>query len=381
MVDLDLHRPLDLRGAEPATIGVEEEFFIADPVTGVPVAKADAVVRAARRLGVVLQLEVTQVQVESNTPICHGLADVREHLLAARSAAATAAACSGGQLLAAGVPLAGPGELPITESSRYERISRDYGALAAQYGVCGSHVHVGVPDRRTAVQVCNHLRPWLPVLLALTANSPIYQGGDTGYASWRSILCGRWPCGGAPPYFTSPDHYDAVVDMMIGSGAVLDRAMVYWDVRVSSHLPTVEVRVSDVPATVDETVLLAVLVRALVMTAIEADRRGVAAPRVSGEALRAAYWRAAHDGIAGSGIDLATGRCVPAGRLLHHLLDHVRPALARTGELAAVAARLARILDHGNGAVVQRRAFQHHHRLQDVRALLADHTVQRHDPI
>ncbi len=238
--------------ADLPTLGVEEEFLIVDPNSGSPLPVAQEVIDLARRFGTELEPELTRVQLTSNTPVCHGMRELREHLLGTRSVAAAAALQTGGQLLAVGVSPAGPTGRPLSDADRYQRMGRGYGMLAAEHGVCGCHVHVAVPDRETAVQVGNHLRPWLPALLALTANSPLHQGVDTGYASWRSVLCGRWARSGAPPYFTSAEHYDAVVDRMVDSGAVIDRAMVHWDVRPSEHLPTVEVRVSDVPATVDE---------------------------------------------------------------------------------------------------------------------------------
>ncbi|MGM1064597.1 carboxylate-amine ligase [Saccharothrix sp. Mg75] len=363
-------------GSEPPTLGVEEEFLVVDPVSGRPLPVADEVIGLANGFGGDLQPELTLTQVESNTPVCRGMREVRGHLLGARSTAAAAALRVGGQLLAVGVSPAGPAAQPFSDGDRYQRIGRDYGMLAAEHGVCGCHVHVAVPDRETAVQVCNHLRPWLPVLLALTANSPIHQGVDTGYASWRSVMTGRWACSGAPPYFTSLAHYESVIDMMVDTGAVLDRGMVYWDVRPSDHLPTVEVRVSDVPATVDESVLLAVLVRALVTTAVRAVQAGDKGLPVCGEALRAAYWRAARDGVTGSGVDLFTGRCVPAVQLLRQLVRHVRPALRETGELRTVNALLTKVLRDGNGAVRQRLAFGRRGRLEDVVDVLTRTTAQ-----
>ncbi|MFD1145568.1 carboxylate-amine ligase [Saccharothrix hoggarensis] len=363
-----------LSDAHVPTLGVEEEFLIVDPGSGLPVPVAGEAIDLANRLGADLQPELTRVQVESNTPVCRTLREVRGHLLTARSTASAAALQAGAQLLAVGVPLTGPMGQSFSDSDRYRRIGEDYGLLAAEHGVCGCHVHVAVPDRETAVQVCNHLRPWLPVLLALTANSPIHQGVDTGCASWRSVLNSRWPCSGAPPYFTSARHYDAVLDMMVDSGAVLDPGMVYWDVRPSDHLPTVEVRVSDVPATVDESILLAALVRGLVTTALGAIRRGDRGLPVTTEAMRAAYWRAAHDGVEGDGIDLFGNRRVPAAHLLRRLIRHVRPALRQSGELRAVNALFTKVLQNGNGAVRQRRAFQRRGRIEDVVALLSRDT-------
>src|SRR5262249_25263362 len=133
-------------------------------------------------------------------------------------------------------------------------------------------------DRAAAIDVSNWLRPWLPSLLALSANSALYRNADTGHASWRSVLWRRWPAAGPPPFFASVDEYDQTVRMLVDSGVILDSDMIYWDVRPSSSFPTVEVRVADVPATVTETVLLATLIRAAVMTALEARDRGGPTP-------------------------------------------------------------------------------------------------------
>ena len=228
-----------------------------------------------------------------------------------------------------------------------------YGLLAREQGVCGCHVHIDVPDKEAAIRVSNHLRPWLPTLLALTANSPIYLGSDTGFASWRSIMWSRWPCSGPPPYFESAAHYDALVAMQIASGSIMDEGMVYWDVRPSSHLPTVEVRISDVPLTIDETVLLATLVRALVMT-----YDGSPGPKLEPEVLRAAYWLAARDGLEGNGLDVLHAKPLPMTQLIDLLINHVGDALQELGDTDRVEDTLQRLIAEGNGAVKQRKAFR-----------------------
>ncbi|TQC41316.1 hypothetical protein EEB14_55590 [Rhodococcus sp. WS4] len=204
---------------------------------------------------------------------------------------------------------------------------------------------------------------------------PIIANVDTGYASWRRILWARWPSAGPPPYFRSARHYDALLATMLDCGSILDPAMVYWDVRLSAHLPTIEIRISDVPATVHETVLLAVLVRALVTTALSALGRGDLARPVGDDLLRAACWRAAHDGLTGHGIDTAAQNLVPVARLLGLLLAHVRTALEGTGDYACTRAAVARVLDHGNGAVHQQRAL-HAGTLDDVIRTVADRTAE-----
>src|SRR3954469_1231362 len=277
------------------SIGVEEEFLLAHRSAARLEPVSDVVIEAAAQVGVRLFEELTTAQIETNTSACWNTQELRTELARQRSDAAAAARSAGTRLLAAGAPVTDELPPPLTDSPRYQRMGREFGTLATDHGVCACHVHVGLADRETAILVSNHLRLWLPTLLALTANSAIHRGRDTGYASWRTVMWSRWPCAGPPPYFTSADHFDSVVTMLLDSGAMLDSGMIYWDVRPSVHVPTIEIRVSDVPSTVDETVLLAALVRGLVATAVrDLDTRDAARP--SAEVLRAAYWRGAHDG-------------------------------------------------------------------------------------
>ena len=153
MINAD--RPLP--GTDVPTLGVEEEFLVVDPGSGLPVPVAGEVVDLANRLGADLQPELTRVQVKSTTPVCRTLREVRGHLLTARSMASAAALQTGARLLAVGVPLTGPMGQSFSDSDRYRRMGEGYGPLAAEHGVCGCHVHVAVPNREIAVQVCNHL--------------------------------------------------------------------------------------------------------------------------------------------------------------------------------------------------------------------------------
>jgi carboxylate-amine ligase len=326
-----------------------------------------AVARAAD--GIDVHLELTKGQVEINSPVCDSSSELREHLLRMRSALARAAGRNGARLLAVGAPPGGkPGQI-VTNTPRYQRMADVYGQLAREQAVCGCHVHIAVPDRDAAVRASNQIRPWLPTLLALTANSPIYLGSDTGFASWRWIMASRWPVAGPPPFFKCAAHYDALVAMHLASGSIFDEKMVYWDIRPSSHVPTVEVRVSDVPATVEETVLLATLVRALVMTSTD----GQPAPVVEPEVLRAAYWIAARHGLSGPGLDVLRARLVPMPELLDLLVQHVRGALEELGELKSVEEGLRQVLANGNGAIRQRKAFHQGDNVADVIALTEQH--------
>ncbi|GGP70984.1 carboxylate-amine ligase [Saccharothrix coeruleofusca] len=363
--------------APPApTLGVEEEFLLVDPATGRPVPRGRELVRAAReRFGVDFDVELATCQLETRTGVCRELADVRRQLHGMRFVAAEVARELGCLLLAVGVPPLGGPEVGLGEEERYRRLTRDHRLLAAEQSICGCHVHVAVPDQETAVLVCDHLRPWLPALTALTANSPFARGRDTGFASWRAVVWSRWPVSGPPPYFGSAGTYRATCDLLLASGAAADLKMLYWDVRPSSHLPTVEVRVADVAATVDEAVLLAGLVRGLVSTALADVRRGLPAPPVPAEVLRAAQWRAARDGLEGHAFDVLSGRLVAARLLLDRLLHRVGDQLAASGDLGVVRQLSAALVRGGGGAARQRRAFARAGSMAEVVDHLAAETV------
>lgn len=342
-----------------------------DPRSGVPVGRNADVARTAADFGMDLQLEIMRCQVETTTRVHTNTADLLRELRELRRGAAVCAEKNDALLLAAAVPPTIPDDLAITNSPRYSRISESFGRLAHEQGLCGCHVHVAVPDRAAALRVSNFLRPWLPLLLALTANSAIYRGGETGYASWRNILWRRWPSAGPPPHFDSVGDFETAVESMLSLGVILDRKMVYWDVRPSSTFPTVEVRVSDVPATVEETALLACLVRACAMTA----RTIEVVPLVAEDTLRAAYWRAAHEGIDGTAIDPLDGHTMPVRDLLARLIEHIRPALEELGDLDFVTETVADVFARGNGARRQLNAFRARGELADVIDELAEATL------
>jgi carboxylate-amine ligase len=352
--------PNEVSGSAPspasATFGVEEEFLLVDAVSGAPFGHNLAVIDAARALGLRLTTEFASCQVETDTAVHISSAELRTELSELRNLAALAAADLGARLLPAGVPPVGTPPFTLTDSARFEWITESFGSLTYGQPICGCHVHVGMPDRETALQVGNYLRLWLPALLALTANSAFYAGFDTGYASWRAVQQTGWPVSGPPPYFRSVEHFNELFAVLQETGAVLDERMLYWDVRPSSHLPTVEVRVSDVAATVEEAVTLATVIRALAITALGELQRGRTAKELGTETVVAAKWKAAHDGLTGHGYDLVHGRIATAQSVVESMVEWAAPALEDLGELAEVRQSLQRRFAVGNGAMRQRRA-------------------------
>ncbi|RAO48138.1 putative glutamate--cysteine ligase [Micromonospora saelicesensis] len=352
------------------TLGVEEEYLLLDPDSGRNLPVADQVLAALRGPARdQSRQEFRHSMVEMVTPVCADLTALRAHLVALRRSAAEAATAAGARLVAVGAtPVAEP-HRTVPDEPRYHAMSRRYGPVAHDPAVCGCHVHVGLPDRELAVQVCNHLRVWLPVVQAITTNSPLHDGYDTGHASWRSMQLERWPSIGPTPYFDSVADYDRTVDELIAAGIMLDAAMVYWYARPSSTYPTVEVRVGDVCTEVDDAVLVAALVRSLVATLVDDVRAGVSAPDVRDCLVAAAHWRAAHDGLDGELIDLRAGGTRPAWALVDELMAVIAPALLRHGDLGYVLAQLARLRRDGTGATRQRRVLE---RAGDLHVVLDD---------
>jgi len=199
---------------------------------------------------------------------------------------------------------------------------------------------------------------WLPVLTALTANSPFWQGADTGYASFRSQAWHRWPSAGPNEVFADAADYHRLIDAVLATGTVLDSGMVYFDARLSENWPTVEVRTADVALRVEDAVTLAGLVRGLVETAARDARQGVPAPAVRAEVLRVAAWRAGRSGLTGDLVHPLTGAPAPAADVVAALLDHVRPALADAGDEERVTEGIEALLDRGTGADLQRRVHR-----------------------
>ena len=352
------------------TFGIEEEFFVVDRRGHLSQA-GDDVVDAAEAAGQgegELQHELNLSQAETATGICRTHAEALRQLSGLRRDLSQASRARGYRLLPAGAPPVSQVDPPrITPNPRYQRMAEHFGATAWTSLTCGCHVHVAIPDKESGIRVLGSVRPWLPALLTITANSAIADGYDTGYASWRYHQWSRWPSAGPPPRFASLDEYESIVDGWLRSGAILDRGMIYWDVRLSEKQPTLEFRISDVAATPVEAVLLGVLARGLVATALAEN---APPPELSNEVLRGRLWRASREGVTGCCPHPLTGDLVPAKAVLDDLVELTRPALEAAGDLDFAQDGIARLTAEGGGADRQRRAFAEKNRAEAVVDLL-----------
>lgn len=343
-----------------ATFGIEEEFLLVDPATGLPAPRAAEISRALAAAPEVLppgtpvpvgQAEFLACQLETSTVICQTLDEAAQSLLNARTAIAGAAAAAGiGVVLSGAAPRIADSPAEVSGTERYQAMGTLTGAVAEEHYLNGTHVHVAVPDRDTGIAALNKLRPWLSTLAALGANSPFWRGRDTSFSSWRLIHYRRWSVQGCPPEFADAADYDRRLARLLDSDAVLDAGHIGWAARLSQRYPTVEVRVGDAQLEAADSVLLAALVRGLVLTA--------AAPGSTPEPelLDAGLWQAARYGLGGRLMGVL-GNSAAAADQAGALLEHIGPALEENGDLEYVRAGVARLLDSGTGAERQRAAY------------------------
>ncbi|WP_405018007.1 glutamate--cysteine ligase [Kitasatospora sp. NBC_00070] len=361
----------DSGSGQVPTIGVEEEFLLADRHSRAAVGAAPTVLKAAAELlGDQVGGELFPTMVETRTVPVHTLAQLRDELLRLRTGVAAAADRADCRAVASGtMVIPSATRLDVSDHDRYRRMVAEYGPLVhgdQGAGVAGCHIHLGVPDRESGVQLANHLRPWLPTLQAIAANSPFHDGRDTGYAGWRTLRWAQFPGAGPTPLCADAAEYDALLDRLVDSGLLLDRRMAYWHARPSERFPTVEIRVCDVNADAGVVVLLAGLARALATVLLAEVARGVRPPQVPDLLLRAAHWRAARDGLPGAGIDLTTGAPAPAVELVERLLRRIAPGLAAAGDTATVHSLWTELRRDGGGAERQRAAHRRRYDLRDV---------------
>jgi len=362
---------------EDFTIGVEEEYQIVDPRTRQLRPRAGRVLdRAKEAVGEEVSNELYLSQIEIGTPVCRSLAEVRAELVRLRRELIAAAGRAGCAIAAAGThPTSRWQDQALTPKDRYRGIAEDYQQLAREQIIFGCHVHVGIADREAAIQVMNRARPWLAPMIALSANSPFWQGVDTGYASYRTELFQRFPTVNTPFVLASRAEYDELIAALVATGMIEDASKIYWDVRPSSHFETLEFRVGDVCMTIDEAVMLAGLSRSLARTCLDRHRRGVEIVHVRPELLRAAKWHASRYGLDGELVDVAARRSVPAADQVDSFLAFLRPDLEAHGEWAEVAGLVRATIARGTGAARQRRAFGRAGRFEDVVDLIAAETA------
>src|SRR3954462_13966080 len=360
--------------AAELTLGAEEELHLIDLDSWELSARAPQLL--SRLPSASYSAEIQRTTVETNTAVVTSLAELREELLRLRKELVNAAGREGLGVAAVGTaPRSTFADFELTTTGRYSRMQGQSRRLVDEQLICGTQVHVGVSDRDLAVEIAQRIARDLPVLLALSASSPFWNGSDTGYASIRTTIWQRWPTAGATGPLASAAEYDELIADLIGSGVIADAKMAYFDVRPSAHAPTLELRVCDACPLVDDAVLIAGLFRAMVRAAeldVGAGRPYVPAPA---PLHRAAIWQAARSGLSRELVDSALHpRPRPAAVVVRELVERLRPQLEELGDWGAVTELTETTLARGNSADRQRAALAERGDVDDVMRLVVEET-------
>jgi carboxylate-amine ligase len=295
------------------------------PASPAIVAAADAELGPGR-----IKTELFACVVESNTGVCTSAVEAADALRELRDAAARIARDQKLLLFAAGAhPVSRPEEQEIVQEPRYLAFVDYAGVSARRQGVNGLHVHVGMPDAATCFRALEGVLPWLPIVLALSVNSPYLSGEETGLMSNRAEILAQLPRSGAPPAFRDFGEWDAFVERLVELEVIPDYTMLWWDIRPHPRFGTLEVRMPDQPTAHAQAAGLVALVQALCITAARGEARPYDPP------ARALYqqnrWAALRAGLDAVLVHPDGDRMVPAHELAYELRTHVREAAVEAG--------------------------------------------------
>jgi glutamate---cysteine ligase / carboxylate-amine ligase len=335
---------LPFRSCPHFTLGVEEELHMAAPMSLQPYGGTDAVLaRLDPEVGSIAG-EVSDGVLELITPICDQTGQAIEILGRLRAEVGRHVT-----LLGAGLhPLGRFGDVQLRSGDRYEQIGETMRGIMRQTPHCGVHVHVGMPDGETAVRACNGMRAWIPLLQALSANSPFWYGRDSGLASTRSVICNSFPRAGTPRSFADYSDFALTVEQLSALGECSDYSYLWWDVRPHPRLGTLEIRALDAQSSMTDLAGLVALVHCLAVHEATAPP----APPESPEVLRELSFRACRDGLDARLV--LDGSLRPAREVAHHAIGLAGAYAADLGcwdELMSLHA----LIEAGNGAIRQRR--------------------------
>lgn len=343
----------------PRTFGIEEEYFLTDlssrRVTCQPV---DGFAKAAQEaLGNVVTREMFAAQFEVVTPVLEHLDVARDCLSHARRTLACIAREFGFGLVAAGThPLAQWRQQQATGMPHYQQLFEDFQVVASRSVLAGLHVHVGVAAKVDRIRVMNRVTPWLPLLLALSASSPFWEGQPSGLMSYRQAVCDEWPRMGIPEHFASDAEYQRYVHMLLVTGSIRTPADVWWNIRPSLRYPTLELRIADACPQLEDALCIAALFRAMVNHAVLAPRPSWLDAPLTRLITQENRWRAKRYGLRGEFIDPVTQHVLPFAQWLDSVLQELADYTAAGGEPAAEHAR--KLAREGGSAQAQLQRHQ-----------------------
>ncbi len=307
------------------SLGIEEEFQLVRRETGELCSCAQSVLaKGAPYFEEQIKPEMLQSTVELISNVFPDMAAARTELHTLRALLSRLANEEGLALISAGThPSALWVDQERTDGERYIELEKEYQDVGRSILIFGLHVHVGIENKELAIKAMNQVRTWIPQLIAISSNSPFWQGRMTGLKSYRSVVWKRFPRSGMPEVFASWEHFDSYVQDLVEMGCIDNGKKIWWDIRPHPFFDTIEFRACDMPATVDDTLAIAALCQAMVAKLTYLNERDKPVPMLKRDYIDENKWRAMRYGLDADVIDFTQKRCISMRDSIRELLDFV----------------------------------------------------------
>jgi glutamate---cysteine ligase / carboxylate-amine ligase len=349
------------------SLGIEEEFMIIDPKTRELKSHIQGIVEEGQNLtNISLKAELHQSVVEIGTGICRNIQEAREDLFNLRQELAKVALSQGLRIGASGThPFSHWEDQEITPNLRYKQVVEDMQMVARANLIFGLHVHVGIENRQTAIEIMNEARYFIPHLLALSTNSPFWLGRNTGLKSYRIKVFDKFPRTNIPEYFSSYGEFERFVQMLIQTNCIDNGKKIWWDIRPHPHFNTLEFRVCDIQMRADEALAIAALIQAIVAKLWKLRSQNFGFRVYRRDLILENKWRAVRYGIEGKLIDFGQQIEVPFIDLVNELLNFVDDVVEELGSRREIE-YIRTMLESGTGADRQLEVFRQTNSLKRV---------------
>lgn len=341
------------------TLGIEEEYMVLDPKTHDLRSHINLELLSEGRLLLHehIKPEMHGSMLEIGTGICKDAREARFEVTKIRSIVAHLARQNGLNIGAASThPFAKWQDQEIYPDERYRILVEDMQMLARSLLIFGMHIHIGIANRETQIQLMNEMRYFMPHILAISTNSPFWMGMNTGLKSYRSKVFERFPRTALPDSFSSWREYQSYVDLLIQTGSIDNAKKIWWDIRPHPVFPTLEIRICDLPMRIEETIAIAALCQALAAKLFSLYEKNLSFRHYRRSLLMENKWRAVRYGLDGKLIDFGRQKEMPARELIRELLDFVDDQVDELGSRREIE-YIYQILEMGSGADRQIRVF------------------------
>ncbi len=342
------------------TIGIEEEYQTVDPETRDLRSHihAEIVQKGKMLLAERVKPEMHQSVIEIGTGVCRNIQEAKAEIRDIRSQIVGLARANGLRLAAGGThPFALWASQDIYPDERYHTIVEDMKMVARANLIFGLHVHIGVEDRETAIQLMNGARYFLPHILALSTNSPFWQGMETGLRSYRCKVFDKFPRTNIPDLYAGWSEFEDYVELLIRTGCIDNAKKIWWDIRPHPHFPTLEFRICDMPMRLEESIGIAALCEAVLAKLYQLHQQNLSFRYYSRALIMENKWRAARYGLDGKLIDFGKQEEVPVRQLIGEILEFVSDVVDELGSREEIG-YIGRILQEGTGADRQLKIFR-----------------------